>query len=157
MAAQKATELRRLVAEVEANEKSLRDRQEELEKQLVATPAATWPEAAEKARYLLGLLASTAIAQDPRRRMLIANVLEDFVRLSELQRPKAHRSARMAPLIPFCGPTAAPAALGVSASTVAARGNRDFRQAVACNPHCLELDSKQSLRLMEARKPACSI
>jgi hypothetical protein len=83
MAAQKATELRRLVAEVEANEKSLRDRQEELEKQLVATPAATWPEAAEKARYLLGLLASTAIAQDPRRRMLIANVLEDFVRLSE--------------------------------------------------------------------------
>jgi hypothetical protein len=35
----------------------------------------------------------------------------------------------MAPLIPFCGPTAAPAALGVSASTVAARGNRDFRQA----------------------------
>ncbi|HWE21602.1 MAG TPA: hypothetical protein VG758_31235, partial [Hyphomicrobiaceae bacterium] len=60
MAAQKATELRRLVAEVEANEKSLRDRQEELEKQLVATPAATWPEAAEKARYLLGLLASTA-------------------------------------------------------------------------------------------------
>lgn len=83
MAAQKATELRRLVAEVEANEKSLRDRQEALEKQLVATPAATWPEAAEKARYLLGLLASTAIAQDPRRRMLIANVLEDFVRLSE--------------------------------------------------------------------------
>jgi hypothetical protein len=83
MAAQKATELRRLVAEVEANEKSLRDRQEELEKQLVTTPAATWPEAAEKARYLLGLLASTAIAQDPRRKMLIANVLEDFVRLSE--------------------------------------------------------------------------
>ena len=83
MAAQKATDLRRLVAEVEANEKSLRDRQEELEKQLVTTPAATWPEAAEKARYLLGLLASTAIAQDPRRKMLIANVLEDFVRLSE--------------------------------------------------------------------------
>jgi hypothetical protein len=83
MAAQKATELRRLVAEVEANEKSLRDRQEELEKQLVAVPAATWPEAAEKARYLLGLLASTAIAQDPRRKVLIANVLEDFVRLSE--------------------------------------------------------------------------
>ena len=83
MAAQKATELRRLVAEVEANEKSLRDRQEELEKQLVANPAATWPEAGEKARYLLGLLASTAIAQDPRRKILIANVLEDFVRLSE--------------------------------------------------------------------------
>jgi hypothetical protein len=83
MAAQKATNIRRLVAEVEANEKILRDRQEDLEKQLAAAPAATWPEAAEKARYLLGLLASTSIAQDPRRKVLIANVLEDFVRLSE--------------------------------------------------------------------------
>jgi hypothetical protein len=83
MAAQRATEIRRLLAEVEANEKTLRDRQEELEKQLIAAPAATWPEAAEKARYLLGLLASTAIAQDPRRKRLIANVLEDFIRLFE--------------------------------------------------------------------------
>jgi hypothetical protein len=73
MAAQKATDIRRLMAEVEANEKSLRDRQEELEAQLVAAPAATWPEAAEKARYLLGLFASTATAQDARRKMLIAN------------------------------------------------------------------------------------
>ena len=83
MAAQKATDIRRLMAEVEANEKSLRDRQEELEEQLVAAPAATWPEAAEKARYLLGLFASTSLAQDPRRKLLIANVLQDFVRLSE--------------------------------------------------------------------------
>jgi hypothetical protein len=72
MAAQKANEIRRLMAEVEANEKSLSDRQEELEKQMVAAPAATWPEAAEKARYLLGLFASTSLAQDPRRRLLIA-------------------------------------------------------------------------------------
>jgi hypothetical protein len=82
MAAQKATEIRRLMAEVETNERSLRDRQKELETQLLAAPAATWLEAAEKARYLLSLFASTAIAQDPRRKMLIANVLEDFVRLS---------------------------------------------------------------------------
>ena len=54
MAAQKATEIRRLLAEVEANEKSLRDRQGELETQLVAAPAATWPEAAEKARVGVG-------------------------------------------------------------------------------------------------------
>jgi hypothetical protein len=88
MAAQKATDVRRLLAEVEANEKSLRDRQEELEIQLVAAPAATWPEAAEKARYLLGLFASTAVAQDPRRKMLIANVLEDFVSLSAIESGK---------------------------------------------------------------------
>jgi len=48
----------------------------------VTAPAATWLEAAKKARYLLGLLASTAVAQDPRRKLLIANVLEDFARLS---------------------------------------------------------------------------
>ena len=83
MAAQKATEIRRLLSEVEANEKSLRQRQEELEMQLVSAPAATWPDAAEKARYLLGLLATTPIAQDPRRQKLIANVLEDFTRLAK--------------------------------------------------------------------------
>jgi hypothetical protein len=82
MAAQKATEIRRLLAEVEANEQSLRVRQEELETQLVALPASTWLEAAQKARYLLGLLGATAVAQDPRRKMLIENVLEDFTRLS---------------------------------------------------------------------------
>lgn len=82
MVAQKATEIRRLLAEVEANEQSLRLQQEELETQLVAIPAATWFEAAQKARYLLGLFAATAVAQDPRRKLLIENVLEDFTRLS---------------------------------------------------------------------------
>jgi hypothetical protein len=89
MAAQKATETRRLLAEVEANERSLRRRQEELETQLVAEPAATWPEAAEKARYLLGLFASTPFAQDPRRQRLITSVLDDFRRLSRSQRGDA--------------------------------------------------------------------
>ena len=65
MAAQKATELRRLVSEVEANERALRQRQDELEIQLVAAPAADWHEAAEKARYLIGLFAATSMAQDP--------------------------------------------------------------------------------------------
>jgi hypothetical protein len=83
MAAQEATQIRRLLAEVEANEQSLRARQEELETQLIAAPATTWPEAAEKARYLLGLFAATPMAHDPRRKMLIANVLEDFARLSQ--------------------------------------------------------------------------
>jgi hypothetical protein len=82
MAAQKATEIRRLLAEVEANEQSLRIQQEALETQLVAASATTWFEAAQKARYLLGLFAATLAAQDPRRKMLIDNVLEDFTRLS---------------------------------------------------------------------------
>jgi prolyl-tRNA editing enzyme YbaK/EbsC (Cys-tRNA(Pro) deacylase) len=82
MAAQKATELRRLLADVEANEKTLRIRQDELETHLLAAPAANWHEAAEKARYLLNLFASTLVAEDPRRRQLIAAVLADFKRLS---------------------------------------------------------------------------
>src|SRR5712671_1801412 len=82
MAAQKATDLRRLSAEVEANQKALRLRQDELEAHLLAAPAANWHEAAEKARYLLNLFAATLSAQDPRRQTLIAAVLADFQRLS---------------------------------------------------------------------------
>jgi hypothetical protein len=81
MAAQKATEARRLLAEVQANEQTLRERQDELEAHLIAAPAANWPEAAQKAHYLLELFAATPQGQDPRRRMLIAAVIEDFARL----------------------------------------------------------------------------
>jgi hypothetical protein len=82
MSAQKATGLRRLLAEVESNERSLRLRQDELETQLLSSPAANWHDAAEKARYLLNLFAATIGAQDPRRQKLIAAVLADFKKLS---------------------------------------------------------------------------
>jgi hypothetical protein len=82
LSAQKATDLRRLMADVEANEKALRLRQEELEAHLLAAPATNWRDAAEKARYLLNLFAATSAAQDPRRQKLIAAVLADFKRLS---------------------------------------------------------------------------
>ena len=82
MSAQKATGLRRMMAEVEANERSLRRRQDELETQLLAAPAANWHDAAEKARYLLNLFSSSLTAQDPRRQKLIAAVLADFRRLA---------------------------------------------------------------------------
>jgi hypothetical protein len=82
MAAQKATGLRRILAEVAASEKALRERQDELEAQLIAAPAANWHEASEKARYLLNLFAATLGAQDPRRQKLIEAVLDDFKKLS---------------------------------------------------------------------------
>ena len=82
MAAQKATDLQRLLADVEANAKTLRLRQDELEAQLVAAPAANWPEAAEKARYLLNLFAASLAAHDPRRQKPITAVLDDFDRLA---------------------------------------------------------------------------
>jgi hypothetical protein len=93
--AQQATEVRRRLTEIEADQAALRNRRTELEKFLVASPAATWPEAAAKARYLIGLLAPTSIARDPRRQKLFASVLDDFVRLSgePARQPGAGRSA----------------------------------------------------------------
>ena len=82
MEAQKATELRRLLTEGEANERTLRLRQEELEAHLADAPAANWEEAAEKARYVLGLYAATLTAEDTRRRTLVAAVLADLERLA---------------------------------------------------------------------------
>ena len=84
MAAQKSTEIRRRLREVEADQAALRCRQEEFERQAVAAPSTTWPEAAAKARYLIQLFAATPEGRDPRRQELIANVLYDFTRLSEL-------------------------------------------------------------------------
>jgi len=83
MAAQRATELRRLLGQVEADQKALRQRQDELESQLAAAPAANWKEAVEKARYLLRLFAASLAGQDPRRQTLIAAVLHDFDRLAD--------------------------------------------------------------------------
>ena len=82
MASQKATDLRRLLAEVAANERALRATQDELEAQLIAAPASTWEEAADKVRYLLSVLAASPSGQDPRRKTLIQAVLDDFDRLS---------------------------------------------------------------------------
>lgn len=82
MAAQRATAIRRARHEVEADQAALRRRQTEFEKLLGAAPASCWAEAAEKARYLIQLFAATAEARDPRRRQLIAAVLDDLERLA---------------------------------------------------------------------------
>lgn len=82
MAAQKATELRRMLADVEENERALRRGRDELEAHMLAAPAPTWNEAAQKARYLLDLFANCLSGQDPRNQKLIAAVLQDFERLA---------------------------------------------------------------------------
>jgi hypothetical protein len=51
LAAQKATELRRLLADVEANEKALRLRQDELEAHLLAAPSTNWCECVVGLKY----------------------------------------------------------------------------------------------------------
>lgn len=83
MAAQKATELRRMKRELEANEQLLRERQEQLQSAMILTPALNWEEAAEKAEYLISLLAGRADMRDPRLQKLMTAVFEDFARLSK--------------------------------------------------------------------------
>ena len=83
MAAQKSTEIRRNLHEVQADQAALRGRQDEFERYAVAAPSATWAGASAKARYLIQLFAATPDAQDPRRQELIATVLEDLARLSD--------------------------------------------------------------------------
>jgi hypothetical protein len=82
MAAQKATDIRRALAEVENNARDLRERQGVLENQLLSVPADSWPEAAAKARYVLNLYAAGLAPADAHHRDLIAAVFADFARLS---------------------------------------------------------------------------
>lgn len=81
MAAQKATGLRRILAEAEAHATTLRDRQLQIETQLLDEPALSWPEAAAKARYVLNLYYKTLGPQDTHHRDLVASILKDFARL----------------------------------------------------------------------------
>ncbi len=83
MKSQKATDIRRVLAEVEANAKIQRDRQGILESQLLSTQAVSWPEAAAKARYVLNLYAAGLAPTDTHHRDLVAAVLADFARLSD--------------------------------------------------------------------------
>src|SRR5260370_21099398 len=82
MAAQKATDIRRALAEVESNAKDLRDRQASLENQFLSVSAASWPEASAKARYVLNLYAPGLAPDDTPHRDLVAAVLADFARRS---------------------------------------------------------------------------
>ena len=83
MAAQKATDIRRILADVENNAKALRDRQGIFENQLLSVPATSWPEAAAKARYVLNLYVAGLAPADSHHRDLVAAVLADFARLSD--------------------------------------------------------------------------
>src|SRR5205807_9845274 len=77
MAAQKATDIRRVLADVEVNAKLLRDKQGVVEIQLLAVPAASWPEAVAKARYVLNLYSASLASGDTHHRDLVAVLLAD--------------------------------------------------------------------------------
>jgi len=81
MASQKETDARRQRSEVEADQVALQRRRAELEKFLFAAPAADWPDAAQKALYLLRLFATAPEARDPRLTHLIEDTTADLERL----------------------------------------------------------------------------
>ena|GEM_PF-988691 len=98
IAALNATSMRRRLAAVDADHAALRERQEELERLLLAAPATSWVEAVAKARYLLILFAQSPAAEDLTRARLIADVFADFERL--LAKPKRSPVAGDAGLAP---------------------------------------------------------
>ena len=83
MAAQKATDIRRALVEIENNARQLRERQEALESQLIAVDATSWSEAAAKAKYVLNLYAADLPPGDTHHRDLVAAVFADFARLAD--------------------------------------------------------------------------
>ena len=72
--------IRRSRAGYEAVQAALRQQQEQLEGLLLFAPSEVWPEAAEKAAYLLDRFAESRDAP-PRCQKLIKSVVEDFRRL----------------------------------------------------------------------------
>jgi hypothetical protein len=79
MAAQKPTDLRRALAEVENNVEELRECKSDLENRLMTVPATSWPEAAAKARYLLNLYVASLPSEDTRHRALVSALFDDFL------------------------------------------------------------------------------
>jgi hypothetical protein len=70
--------IRRSRAGYEAVQAALRQQKEQLEGLLLFAPSEVWPEAAEKAAYLLDRFAESRDARPPRCQKLINSVLEDF-------------------------------------------------------------------------------
>jgi hypothetical protein len=83
LAAQKATDIRRILADVESNARDLRDSQAAVESHLLSAPAASWLDAAAKARYVLNLYTTELASDDTHHRDLVAAVLADFARLEQ--------------------------------------------------------------------------
>ena len=81
MAAQKATDLRRALADVETQIRELRARETDLENRMMTAPSASWPEAAVKARHLLNLYAASLPSEDTRHHALVTALFDDFKRL----------------------------------------------------------------------------
>jgi hypothetical protein len=81
MAAQKATDIRRAIGDVELNAKLLREHQAAVELQLLTVPASSSSEAIAKARYVLNLYAASLASDDSHHRDLVTAVLADLSRL----------------------------------------------------------------------------
>jgi hypothetical protein len=82
--AQKETDIRRRLSEVQSDQAALRVRQKEFEDYLESVPAQSQQEAVIKAKYLLELYAATPEGSDPRRARLVARSLEELDRLFNL-------------------------------------------------------------------------
>lgn len=87
MAAQKETDIRRRILEVQSDHAALKIRQREFEDLLESVPAQSQREAVIKAKYIIHLYAGTQEGSDPRLARLIARSFEELDRLFNLHAP----------------------------------------------------------------------
>lgn len=76
-----AIDPRKHVRDILANQQTLRKSQEDLEGFLLEAPAKTWSDAGLRALYLIQVFASTAEAQDVRRKQLISQTIDSLTLL----------------------------------------------------------------------------
>jgi hypothetical protein len=75
----KRLHIRRILAEAENNQQTCAFARQPSD-HLLSVPTDSWPEAADKARYVLSLYAAGLAPDDTHRRDLVAAVLADFAR-----------------------------------------------------------------------------
>lgn len=85
MSAQRETDVRRQLFEVQADQAALKARQQAFEDFLASEPATTQHEVAIKAKYLIQLYAATHEGSDPRRARLIDRALQELDQLFDLK------------------------------------------------------------------------
>lgn len=87
MAAQKETDIRRRILEVQSDRAALKIRQRDFEDLLESVPAQSQREAVIKAKYIIHLYAGTQESPDPRLAPVIARSFEELDRLFNLHTP----------------------------------------------------------------------
>ena len=80
MAAQRATDLRRALAEVESNVRELREREADLESRMMAAPATSWPNTRSRPREGRAVIRRAIVDEDQLEGLFLSRQRDQRVR-----------------------------------------------------------------------------